>query len=245
MDKPTKPLGIKNYGSIPHIPGSRVGPGDHHCTPGQLRIVTEKTRDKHDLIICTEKLDGSNVGIALTPDNKLVTLGRAGYACETSEYLQHQVFDRWVQQQADRFLTILHPGWRIVGEWLMQAHGTKYELHHEPFVVFDMFNKSNERIVYEDLVDRARAASLAMPMVLHHDRAPVSLSAALLRLGDYGHHGARDLAEGVVWRVERSGKVDFLCKYVRPDKIDGKYFPQVSGEPEQYNITASALLYGK
>ena len=36
-------------------------------------------------------------------------------------------------------------------------------------------------------------------------------------------HGEIDPVEGVVWRCERKGKVDFLCKWVRPDKINGKY----------------------
>ena len=48
MDKGYKPLGGKAYGSIPHLIGSRVGPGDHHCHEGQARIATEKVRDKHD-----------------------------------------------------------------------------------------------------------------------------------------------------------------------------------------------------
>ena len=42
--------------------------------------------------------------------------------------------------------------------------------------------------------------------------------------------------EGAVWRVEREGRVDFLAKYVRPDKIDGKYFPQISGQAEIWFI---------
>lgn len=43
-----KPLGQKAYGSIPHLPGSRLGPGDHHCHEGQAKIATEKARDKHE-----------------------------------------------------------------------------------------------------------------------------------------------------------------------------------------------------
>jgi len=53
-----KPLGRKTYGHIPHLPGSRTGPGDHMCHEGQARIATVKTRDKHDTVIVTEKLDG-------------------------------------------------------------------------------------------------------------------------------------------------------------------------------------------
>ncbi len=57
-DFPSKPLGIKNYGHIPHLPGSRMGPGDHHCDAGQARIATQTLRDRHDSVIVLEKLDG-------------------------------------------------------------------------------------------------------------------------------------------------------------------------------------------
>lgn len=36
-------------------------------------------------------------------------------------------------------------------------------------------------------------------------------------------HGAVDPVEGVVFRVEHNKKVDFLAKYIRPDKVDGIY----------------------
>jgi len=38
-----------------------------------------------------------------------------------------------------------------------------------------------------------------------------------------------------VYRVERKGKVEFLAKYVLPDKVDGRYFPEISGQPEVWN----------
>ena len=60
-----KPLGIKSYGSIPHLEGSRITPADKHCHEGQTRIATTRKRDRHDEIIVQEKVDGSNVGIAL------------------------------------------------------------------------------------------------------------------------------------------------------------------------------------
>jgi hypothetical protein len=33
-----KPLGHRAYGSIPHLPGSRLGLGDHHCGERRARI---------------------------------------------------------------------------------------------------------------------------------------------------------------------------------------------------------------
>jgi hypothetical protein len=52
---------------------------------------------------------------------------------------------------------------------------------------------------------------------------PISVNEALDTLGEHGKHGATEQIEGAVWRVERKGMVDYLCKYVRPDKVDGKY----------------------
>jgi len=36
-------------------------------------------------------------------------------------------------------------------------------------------------------------------------------------------------------RVERNAKVDFLTKWVRPDKEDGRYLPDVSGQRAVWN----------
>ena len=63
-----KPLGKKAYGSIPHLPGSRLGSGDHHISEGQAKIATEKLRDKYDQLFVYEKLDGSNCSVALLSD---------------------------------------------------------------------------------------------------------------------------------------------------------------------------------
>jgi hypothetical protein len=95
---------------------SRLGPGDYHCHEGQARIATETLRDRHDRVIVTEKLDGSNVAVA-----------------------------------------------NVGGE------------------IFPL----------------TRAAI--------------------------------DPVEGAVWRVERRGKFDFMAKFVRHDKSDGKYLASVTG----------------
>src|SRR2546421_8635720 len=58
--QPIKPLGQKGYGTIPHLPGSRRGPGDKGVNEGQFRICCVKTPPdrKGDVIWAQEKLDG-------------------------------------------------------------------------------------------------------------------------------------------------------------------------------------------
>jgi hypothetical protein len=237
---PQKPLGIKNYGSIGHLPNSRMGPSDRKCPDGQAKIATLKTRDKHDRVIVQEKLDGSNVGVALV-NGILCPLTRAGYLADTSPYEQHWRFAQWVYTQQDRFLAVLEEGERLCGEWLLQAHGTRYNLPHEPFVAFDLMRGSS-RATYAELSNRLSDGDFVMPRLLH-EGTPLSVEDALVAIALSGH-GALDPVEGAVWRVERNNlinpgksgerqwQVDFLVKYVRPDKVDGLYLPEISGKPE-------------
>lgn len=225
-----KPLGYKCYGHVPHLPGSRLGVGDHKISPGQAKILTEKTRDRHDVIFVREKVDGSNVGVARV-NGELIPLGRSGYRAISSQYEQHRLFHLWAMENLDRF-EFLKEGERVCGEWLAQAHGTRYELSHDPFVVFDLM-RVEERATNAELEDRIGAAGLILAKLIHTG-GPLSIKAAMTLLegepGDRrnGFHGAIDPVEGAVWRVERRGVVDFLGKYVRTDKVDGKYLPEIA-----------------
>ena len=135
--KPMKPLGRKAYGSIPHLPNSKLGPRDYHIHQGQADILTKKTSDKHDLVIIQEKLDGSCCAIA-NVDGRLVPLTRAGHPATTSKYEQHHLFAHWVRENQPRF-AFLQPGQRVVGEWLAQAPSARYQVDdHSVFVAFDL-----------------------------------------------------------------------------------------------------------
>src|SRR5882724_9419662 len=93
MQERRKPSRMKSYGHITHLPGSRMGTGDHKCEAGEARIATLKARDRHDNIIVQEKLDGKNVGVARL-DGALYPLVRAGYVADTSRFEQHWRFLR-------------------------------------------------------------------------------------------------------------------------------------------------------
>jgi len=226
-----KPLGQKAYGHIPHLPGSRVGPMDKRCEAGQARIVCERARDRHDCIVVHEKLDGSNVAVAKL-ESQIVPLVRSGYVANTSPFEQHQVFHQWVFEQHARFDALLGEGERCCGEWLMQAHGTRYALPHEPFVVFDLM-RGFVRTVSAEVERRCRAQGFTTPRLLHTG-PPLSVGRVLEMIETSGH-GALDPTEGAVWRLEREGAVEFLAKFVRPEKRDGLYLPEVSGQPAVWN----------
>ena len=217
-----KPLGRKGYGSIGHLPNSRLMDGsDFHVNDAQASLVTDKTRDRYDLVIVQEKLDGSNCSVGLL-NGELIPVTRKGYQARTSPFEMHHAFADWVEDNADRFRTVLKEGERICGEWLAQAHGTQYDLsNREPYAVFDIMT-GTERLNYIDFVERV-GQTFSKPALLHIGQ-PISVRKAL-ELHENNNYGADEI-EGVVYRMERKGKVDFLAKYVRHDKVDGKYLKE-------------------
>lgn len=213
-----RPIGKKSYGSIPHIPGSRVGPKDYHISEGQAKIATEKTRDKQDVVIVQEKLDGSNVGVAKV-SGEILAITRSGYLASSSPYKHHHYFETYVRQNFKRFNFLLDEGERVCGEWLAMAHGTIYKLPHEPFVPFDIMT-GTKRINYFEFSHRVSDFDFTIPNLIHIGNS-ISVDKAIKYTSG---HGATETPEGLVYRVERNGVIDFLCKYVHPCKIDGKYF---------------------
>lgn len=228
----TKPLGGRAYGSIPHLPGSRRGPADRGVNEGQARICLERTRDRHDVIIVQEKLDGSNVAAAKV-NGQVLALVRAGHLATTSRFEQHQLWAWYVRRHYEAFDELLQEGERVCGEWLAQAHGTRYDLSGlSPFVAFDLM-RDTERLPYGEFVMRMRGM-FGLPRLIHRAASSFSIAQALeaIKTSD---HGALDPVEGAVWRVERRGVVDFLAKYVRAEKVDGIYLPEMSGGDAVWN----------
>jgi hypothetical protein len=230
---PDKPLGTKSYGSIGHLPGSRRGPADRGVNEGQSRICQTKARDKHDTVIVQEKLDGSNVGVVKLGEN-CIPIIRAGYRAVSSNHYQHRLFADWAYNHYTRFDSMLKEGERVCGEWLIQAHGTRYDLPHEPFIMFDIM-VGMERMPWSEVETRALLNDFVTPQLIYWPEdtptfKPLTIENAQAFFQKHGSaHGAIDAIEGAVWRVERQGKVDFLAKWVDPCKVAGDYFPEVRG----------------
>lgn len=225
--KARKPLGTKAYGSIPHLPTSRMGPADHSCHDGQSAICTVRARDKHDRIIVTEKLDGACMTVAKI-NGQIVPITRAGYHANDASFEHLRLFGPWVKAREAQFDNALQEGQRMCGEWLAMAHGTLYDLcGTPPFIVFDVI-KGHSRVSYNEMMLAAKVAGMPTAKVLS-DGPPFSVDQAMSALGVYGFHGAKEQVEGAVWRVERMGQFDFNAKFVHHDKQDGKYLPGIGG----------------
>ena len=237
-----KQLGKKSYGSIPHLLGSKLGDGDHHVHEGQHQIATVKTRDKQDFVIVQEKYDGSNVAIAKS-DRKILALTRRGYLAETSPYEQHHYFAKWVVKNRDRFDKLLSDGDRLCGEWLLQAHGIKYLIPDEPFVAFDYF-EGDARLNYADFQLKIQPYDFSIPQLVAFGHSAFAINDCVERqISSFGGWiKSEGLPEGLIYRVERKGKLDFIAKYVRSDFEPGIYLPEISGNPVVWNFDTDLLL---
>ena len=230
MDK-SRILSRRNYGSIPHLHGSRLGDHDKYLHEGQDAIIRKGGRDKHDKLYVSLKLDGTNVGV-VKKEGRLHALQRKGYDCASSPYKMHHEFDSWVRERDNLFQDLLSEGERVAGEWLWQASGIRYGIKGDPFFAFDIFRSDNKRLPWLEMVERVEGAGLRVPewRQLPNLEGENDIASILKKLTgasnaitpiDEGH-------EGIVARIERKGVFDFMGKWVRADFEPGKYLPGVS-----------------
>jgi RNA ligase len=219
------------YPRIPHLPGSKMTATDQKAEVWQIRACCKRLRSAEDRVVVQEKLDGSCMAVAKA-HGEIIPLARSGNRAATSRYLQHRVVHKWAYQNLERFDSLLNENEICFGEWLMQAHGTRYNLSHEPFVLFDL--KSNDSFLTCDALQERAAAFLFVTPRIIHEGSPLAVEDAV-RLLKYSGHGAIDTVEGAIWRVERDGHVDVLAKYVFPEKKIGCFLSELPGQKPVWN----------
>lgn len=220
---PEKVLPYKTYNKIGHLSKSRLGEGDHFIDSKTEAQLTKQLTDPLALIYVEEKLDGSNVCVVRWK-GELRCLTRSGYDCEKSNQEQHRMFARWVHNRRDLLgILLCEEEDRVVGEWLVLAHGTKYQVDwgNEAFIAFDLYTKNRE-VYYFDKIKLFSSVGLKTPRLLHLGGA-CSTNRAIKLLEEPSYHKPED-AEGVIYRMERMGnKPSIKAKLVKKNKEDGKY----------------------
>jgi hypothetical protein len=216
-DYKEKILPYKPYNSIGHLASSRLGESDSHIDDKTNDTFVKQVPNNNCLVIVQEKLDGSNVSV-LKKNGELIALSRNGHNCATSNQEQHRLFNWYVQREVYKFYSLLQEGERIVGEWIALAHGTIYKDVLIPFIAFDIFTADNTRLPFLEFMQRT-ARVFATPKVIHMGGAcPIKKAQKFMAT----HSPDRDY-EGFIYRLEENGKFKSIAKYVRHEKVDGKY----------------------
>ena len=106
----------------------------------------------------------------------------------------------------------------------------------QPIVFFDHFTVNNERSSFDVLDSFYNKYEIQLPRLLHRGKSEtVENILPELNKKTYGII-PDEKPEGMVYRVERRGKVDFLAKWVRSDFEAGKYIMNKEEKDLVYNI---------
>lgn len=216
-----KPLGGKAYGSIGHLPNSKLGPGDHSIGEDQAALLTHRINPQHhkSRVVVQQKIDGACCAVAKI-GGVVVPLGRAGYPAATAPHQHVRDFHAWAMARRDAFDALLSEGERVVGEWLGAQHAIAYLIRSDAhkFVAFDLM-RGRTRCLHDETASRVEAVGLVAAHTIHVG-APLPVTDAWLRLllvrGGFGVLSYQADPEGLVYRYEHKGMVKFLGKWVRP-----------------------------
>ncbi len=216
----------KSYDSIGHLSKSRLGESDSHIDAKQESFLTVKLPPTDCKLYIEEKMDGSNCAV-VRKGGEIIAIGRSGYRCSDSNHEQHRRFHAYVEKRKHIFESLLpEEDDRVVGEWLVMAHGTIYPRVTNPYQVFDLFKKG-KRLNYQDAHAEFNKHGLESVPLLYEGKQAVSIDAALELASKYSTE-----SEGVVYRLEIFSKnlgkyvPSLIAKVVRMEKEDGKYLKE-------------------
>jgi len=195
------------FASIKHLPGSKmIDAEDKLLGQEQSKWLTKRRRVTADMVIVTEKVDGMNAAV-LRCDGLLYPLIRKGYDCRANPLPWINEFANFVEDNAQRFFSVLEEGERLCGEWMIKTHTLSYKLPHEPFIAFDII-KDATRLPYLAFKERVAMGNFITAGLVHLGEAiPPEIALQLL---DVGYHGVIGEPEGLIYRYE-DAKKRYIC----------------------------------
>eukprot|EP01088_Endostelium_zonatum_P016938 TRINITY_DN4788_c2_g1_i1.p1 TRINITY_DN4788_c2_g1~~TRINITY_DN4788_c2_g1_i1.p1 ORF type:complete len:293 (-),score=96.83 TRINITY_DN4788_c2_g1_i1:53-931(-) len=102
---------------------------------------------KNAMVSIEEKIDGSNLGISITPDYKLRFQNRSHFVnIETAQ--QWKQLDQWVSTHPGVYeLLCAYPHYILYGEWCYAKHSILYDNLPDLFLAFDIWDKNAEKFL--------------------------------------------------------------------------------------------------
>uniref|UniRef100_K3W5B8 Tyrosine specific protein phosphatases domain-containing protein n=1 Tax=Globisporangium ultimum (strain ATCC 200006 / CBS 805.95 / DAOM BR144) TaxID=431595 RepID=K3W5B8_GLOUD len=130
-------------------------------------------------IVITEKVDGANLGISLSPDGyKFVVQNRSHYIASSS-HPQFRKLDTFLEAHRDTLMAILKQDklfpdrFILYGEWLAAKHSIPYSNLNDWFYAFDLFDREEHR--FWD-----RASFVALVTAANNQTASLSVADPIL-----------------------------------------------------------------
>jgi atypical dual specificity phosphatase len=180
-------------------------------------------------VVVTEKLDGANLGISLSPHSRAFVVQNRSHYVNSSSHRQFQSLDMFLDRHREALFAVLNrdplfPGrFVLYGEWLAATHSIPYISLQSLFYAFDLYDRETQqfwdRRSLELLLDACGADFPLAPVVYTGPTLPPQ--PVLLAMLDRDSPFCNGRGEGVYLKWERDGRVVDRSKVVRGDFIAG------------------------
>ncbi|KAH8834988.1 ATP dependent DNA ligase [Flagelloscypha sp. PMI_526] len=228
---PPSSLGLFKYPRTPHLINLGAVADDDILTTRaslfNLPSTSVGTAPSNIHVVITEKTDGANLGLSLSPSKELLIQNRAHYV-NPSTHAQFKHLGTWIEKHREDLYSILDRDnewfperWVLFGEWVYATHSIRYSHLPDLFLAFDLYDRSTE-----SWMDRATLLSLfegtslqAVRTVYEGDVIPSEEE--LIGMTSKQSNFYDGPVEGIYVYVERGGRVVQRGKVVRSDFICG------------------------
>jgi len=209
----------RNFGHIGHLTGSKMI--DNHdillSEKNQYQFTTS-LRNKNDIVIITEKIDGMNAGV-VKKNGLIYPINRKGYDVRQSMLINEELYllmSEWAKYVDDNYMlfdSILEECEHMAFENAIIQHTLRYKFKTKPVFLLAKFDSKNKKINYNSLSELSNKYGFVMPPLLNIGIAvPPDL---ILKQYPVGKAGIDDkIMEGIVYSYEHEGEHESCAKFV-------------------------------
>ncbi|KXN81893.1 Dual specificity protein phosphatase 23 [Leucoagaricus sp. SymC.cos] len=179
-------------------------------------------------VIVTEKIDGANMGISLSPDRSRIMVQNRSHWVNPTSHEQFKKLGKWLEEHRSELYEILDRDefyaerYILYGEWMYATHSIPYTHLSDVFVAFDLFDRSTSQFVDRTTLDAMlRGTSITLVPLICELKDQLPSRNELLKLIETKSRFYEGKVEGVVIKVENNGIVRHRGKVVRGDFITG------------------------
>ncbi|KAF5312508.1 hypothetical protein D9619_002544 [Psilocybe cf. subviscida] len=192
-------------------------------------------------IVVTEKVDGANMGLSLSPDRSRIIVQNRSHFVNPASHEQFKKLGMWVERHEEELRRVLDRDpyfaerYILYGEWLAVTHSIAYTRLPDRFVAFDLYDRSLKRWlgtrVLRALLNadqeategnaREQGDSIIKMVPTIYEGAEMPTQEVLLEMIQSQSAFYDGRVEGVYVKVEADGWVRARGKVVRSDFIAG------------------------
>ncbi len=165
-------------------------------------------------VVVEEKLDGANLGLSVTPNGGIRVQNRGQYLVFPYRG-QYSRLDRWLAPRVESLTEVLEKSLILFGEWCAAKHSLGYSKLPDWFVIFDVFDRTEDRFWSTTRRD-ILAAELGLSVVPKLFAGRASKEQLVKIVNSHDSSFMPGPLEGIVLRKENEMWLEQRAKIVRP-----------------------------